>query len=760
MSDDTTSINSNILTREDVFLKKAAKERQNLINLTKLIVNDLISSSLKAGRTIDDNPPNAIHIENYFSLIDRVLKHGLKSNLLSNGTASLWFALDNLSKYLKESTLMSESVRSLQNTKTYDGKVRAWMRLAMMQKKMPEYFNELLTNKDVLLKNIYHDYAFMLSDEAHVFAGLLIGVNVIDCNFFVKDANFDVMVDIIDLSPYLRAPNSGGQNEEIDAKQLGAEIDGEQRPDFKAILDQKSYLEERNKKLEDTISDLQSKIKSLEDQHSKYEVEAKINAVQIQKLRDQKMSNITEKSAPQSISSSLTSGTLPMMGGVFSKIIQKSKEFTESTKLSLDTEQGSDQAKLSIDIVETSDRLPNDKQNNNNNLQQQASDDMTGDHVSSEGSESIVVVEAPSQQEMANSMMETASIKTQSSRASVGRTSQVSKGQSKEELDPIEFEAKKKLLEEQGKELAVLKERAGILESSYRSSLARIRTLERDLDIQTSMNVDKDNTIKIYERDIKEKQAQVESLRNSLNDAKKLNADLSERFNETSTKLKERVKSVSNLQASLDKWKLENKTLAARLQEKQTSLASMKAELDKALTNVVELKKYNEKVNDELKRERESGRTSTVTLETQNARIADLTSRIEESERELKNLKSYKERSEELTKRCQEYEQSLEEIGIQLRESRLEVENLKENSAVFLDSQWMDSKQVKSCTLCEQGFSVTRRKHHCRLCGNVFCQSCSDNKMELASSSKPARVCDTCHSFLLAKFVKQSSNST
>ena len=33
---------------------------------------------------------------------------------------------------------------------------------------------------------------------------------------------------------------------------------------------------------------------------------------------------------------------------------------------------------------------------------------------------------------------------------------------------------------------------------------------------------------------------------------------------------------------------------------------------------------------------------------------------------------------------------------------------------------------VDRCTLCRLDFSVARRKHHCRLCGHVFCSKCSD----------------------------------
>jgi len=39
---------------------------------------------------------------------------------------------------------------------------------------------------------------------------------------------------------------------------------------------------------------------------------------------------------------------------------------------------------------------------------------------------------------------------------------------------------------------------------------------------------------------------------------------------------------------------------------------------------------------------------------------------------------------------------------------------------------WTNEKDVPRCPSCGKGFSITRRKHHCRLCGYVMCEDCSD----------------------------------
>ncbi|VVC88863.1 unnamed protein product [Leptidea sinapis] len=38
---------------------------------------------------------------------------------------------------------------------------------------------------------------------------------------------------------------------------------------------------------------------------------------------------------------------------------------------------------------------------------------------------------------------------------------------------------------------------------------------------------------------------------------------------------------------------------------------------------------------------------------------------------------------------------------------------------------WLDGSSVKLCPNCAKSFSLTRRKHHCRLCGSILCHDCS-----------------------------------
>ncbi|KAK5600963.1 RUN and FYVE domain-containing protein 2 [Crenichthys baileyi] len=101
---------------------------------------------------------------------------------------------------------------------------------------------------------------------------------------------------------------------------------------------------------------------------------------------------------------------------------------------------------------------------------------------------------------------------------------------------------------------------------------------------------------------------------------------------------------------------------------------------------------------------------------------------------------------------CEDQEKALEELGSKLSESKLKIEDIKEaNKALQGGQVWLKDKDATHCKLCEKEFSISRRKHHCRNCGEIFCNSCSDNELPLPASPKPVRVCDTCHALLLQR---------
>ena len=67
---------------------------------------------------------------------------------------------------------------------------------------------------------------------------------------------------------------------------------------------------------------------------------------------------------------------------------------------------------------------------------------------------------------------------------------------------------------------------------------------------------------------------------------------------------------------------------------------------------------------------------------------------------------------------------------------------------------WVTDEQVTHCSDCRIEFCFTKRRHHCRCCGEVYCGDCTSqkalvmpaNEIEKHYTVKEKRVCDGCAS--------------
>ncbi|KAK7465276.1 Mitochondrial distribution and morphology protein 12 [Stygiomarasmius scandens] len=59
---------------------------------------------------------------------------------------------------------------------------------------------------------------------------------------------------------------------------------------------------------------------------------------------------------------------------------------------------------------------------------------------------------------------------------------------------------------------------------------------------------------------------------------------------------------------------------------------------------------------------------------------------------------------------------------------------------------WMDDENAKECYDCKSLFTTWRRKHHCRICGQIFCARCASNVIKGARFGQDGmvRVCNLC----------------
>ncbi|KAL3527240.1 hypothetical protein ACH5RR_011896 [Cinchona calisaya] len=69
---------------------------------------------------------------------------------------------------------------------------------------------------------------------------------------------------------------------------------------------------------------------------------------------------------------------------------------------------------------------------------------------------------------------------------------------------------------------------------------------------------------------------------------------------------------------------------------------------------------------------------------------------------------------------------------------------------------WVPDEAVNKCIACSSVFSAFNRKHHCRNCGHIFCDKCTQGRIALMAdeNAHPVRVCDRC----LAEVTQRLSN--
>ncbi|KAL8621156.1 hypothetical protein ACOMHN_004827 [Nucella lapillus] len=70
--------------------------------------------------------------------------------------------------------------------------------------------------------------------------------------------------------------------------------------------------------------------------------------------------------------------------------------------------------------------------------------------------------------------------------------------------------------------------------------------------------------------------------------------------------------------------------------------------------------------------------------------------------------------------------------------------------------RWIPDKEVPACFTCLKGFGLLLRRHHCRLCGGIICDKCS----QFLTNSFAQKLINPAFSFEGEGFLKRSSSNT
>uniref|UniRef100_H3AVD2 RUN domain containing 3B n=1 Tax=Latimeria chalumnae TaxID=7897 RepID=H3AVD2_LATCH len=161
------------------------------------------------------------------------------------------------------------SIENLEHISYFKKKGRAWIRVALMEKRLSEYISTAL-RENKITRRFYEDGAILMGEAANMVAGMLLGLNAIDFSFCLKgeglDGNFPA---VIDYTPYLKFTQSSDSisSDEEELRTLGSSGSEGSTPEnigppfvmdenswynkckrieqkYRLALEQKGYLEE------------------------------------------------------------------------------------------------------------------------------------------------------------------------------------------------------------------------------------------------------------------------------------------------------------------------------------------------------------------------------------------------------------------------------------------------------------------------------------------------------------------------------------
>ncbi|KAH8242848.1 hypothetical protein KR032_002581 [Drosophila birchii] len=595
-------------------------ERSNLVNICKLVVKELLEQSLRYGRMLDSDH---LPLQHFFIVIEHVLGHGLRPKKgLLGPRKELWDLLQSVEHYCPEAQDITASVRDLPTVRTHIGRARAWLRIALMQKKLSDYLQALIEHREDSLYDYYEPHALMMSDEIVVIMGILVGLNVIDCNLCVKEEDLDSQQGVIDFSLYLRSSSRNADAPPEDSAP-SAVLDATGQGNMIAVLDQKNYIEELNRHLNATVGNLQAKVESL----------TTTNALMKEDLAIARNSLLALQAENQAMRQSSHGGDNSSTG-------------------SGDKDKNKDKEKASEELVEE--------------------------------------------------------------RRKTGE-------------------------------------------------------LEKELKLQVSLKAESDMAMKLLEKDIHEKQDTIVSLRRQLDDIKQINLEMYRKLQDCKASLTHKTELMSMLEVQKEDMESTIEQLEKKWTHDKSNLGEILKTTSQSLTTQVTA---SEERAARAEAESRIEREWRISLQEKELKLKEKISTLQSC---LKELAEEKERNgklkadlEKVRTQWTEAQTTLEELGIQLSVSKLKVSEMQDQerrqrqllsgSAQSLQATpealgspgiWAPDSIATHCTACEREFNLTRRKHHCRSCGEIFCKACSEHTLRLLNAQgqpgKPVRVCDTCY---------------
>ncbi|CAH2302662.1 Hypothetical predicted protein [Pelobates cultripes] len=263
--------------------RNIAVERKNLLTVCRFSVKTLLEKY--TAEPIDDSSEEFV---NFAAILEHILSHRFKGHVSwfsSDGQRGFWDYIRIACSKVPNNCI--SSIENMENISTARAKGRAWLRLALMEKRLSEYIVTALRDTRTT-RRFYDDGAILLREESSVLTGMLIGLSAIDFSFCLKGEGIDGKTPaVIDYTPYLKFTQSYDYlSEEEDRESVGGSSSEDSSPErpylplltdeeswyskwrkmeqkFRIVYAQKGYLEELVRLRESQLKNLEAENKRL-----------------------------------------------------------------------------------------------------------------------------------------------------------------------------------------------------------------------------------------------------------------------------------------------------------------------------------------------------------------------------------------------------------------------------------------------------------------------------------------------------------------
>ncbi|KAI5619320.1 RUN domain-containing protein 3A-like [Silurus asotus] len=288
------------LTSKKASNRNVAVERKNLITVCRFSVKTLLEKY--TAEPIDDSSEEFV---NFAAILEHILSHRFKGPggwFSSDGQRSFWDYVRLACGKVHNNCI--SSIENIENISTSRAKAgRAWIRMALMEKRLSEYVATALRDTRTTRK-FYDDGAIMLREEATVLTGMLIGLSAIDFSFCLKGEVLDGKTPaVIDYTPYLKFTQSYDYlSDEEDRRSVDSSASEDsvaEHPYIPLVTDEESWsarcrkMEQRFKivyaqkgYLEELVRLRESQLKNVETENKR--LNAKLEDLQMQSQQEKK----------------------------------------------------------------------------------------------------------------------------------------------------------------------------------------------------------------------------------------------------------------------------------------------------------------------------------------------------------------------------------------------------------------------------------------------------------------------------------------